>query len=130
VHTDPDDATGEIDALHEAVIFARSTHPDERDFIVMGDLNADGTYFDEDGPSAMRSEEYTWVIDNSVDTTTGSNTYTYDRIIVTQQVLSDFTGESGAYHFNTEYGLTSAEKTAVSDHYPVYMELYIDRDED
>ena len=50
----------------------------------MGDLNADGSYFDEDSISDL--DAYYWVIDDSQDTTTMSTDYTYDRIILTLQV--------------------------------------------
>jgi hypothetical protein len=42
IHTDPDEATPEINGLGAVVEYAQGTHPDEQDFIVMGDLNADG----------------------------------------------------------------------------------------
>ena len=51
------------------VEFAQGSYPDEQDFIVMGDLNADGSYYDEDGGSTLSGGEYYWVIDNSQDTT-------------------------------------------------------------
>ncbi len=39
----------------------------------MGDLNADGSYFDEDKASSLSGGEYCWLIDNGIDTTnTGS----------------------------------------------------------
>ncbi len=55
----------------------------EGDFIVMGDLNADCSYFNENSQSPLRSNDYYWVINNSVDTTTKSTDCTYDRIIMT-----------------------------------------------
>lgn len=101
---------------------------DEMDFIVMGDLNADGAYFDEDGGSTLSGSEYYWVIDNSADTTTKSTDYTYDRIIITDSALSDFTGDSGVFRFDIEYGLSGDETVAVSDHYPVYADIWCERD--
>ena len=47
IHTDPDEATDEINALEAAVKYAQSVYPDEQDFIVMGDLNAGCSYFNE-----------------------------------------------------------------------------------
>jgi endonuclease/exonuclease/phosphatase family metal-dependent hydrolase len=112
------------------VEYAQGSYPDEQDFIVMGDLNADGSYFDEDGASSMSGSEYYWVIDDSVDTTTKSTDYTYDRIIVTYSALGDYTVDSGVYRYDIEYGLSEDETVAASDHYPVYAELWCGRDVD
>ncbi len=130
IHTDPDEATDEINALDDVVAFARTAYPAEQDFIVMGDLNADGSYFDEDGTSTLRNENYTWLIGNDLDTTTKATEYTYDRIIVTEGAVSDFTGDAGVFRFDSEYGLTENETWAVSDHYPVYAIFRTDCDSD
>ena len=39
---------------------------------VMGDQNADVSYFDEGGATTMKGEEYTWLITNDFDATTKS----------------------------------------------------------
>ena len=123
IHVDPDEATEEINALDNVVKYAQSTYPDEQEFIVMGDLNADCSYFDEDSSSTMSGNNYHWCIDNSVDTTTKSTDCTYDRIIITNPTASYFTGDSGVFRYDLEYGLTEDETTAVSDHYPAYAEF-------
>lgn len=120
IHTDPDEATSEINSLDDVVDYAVSHSPYDKDVIVMGDFNADGSYFDEDGGSTLNSEEYTWVIGNDMDTTTKSTDYTYDRIVFTSSVGPYYTSESGVFRFDTEYGLTQDETEDVSDHYPVY----------
>lgn len=130
VHTDPDEATEEIDALDAVVEYSRGIYPAEQDFIVLGDLNADGSYFDEDGATTMRCEEYTWLITNDFDTTTKSTDVTYDRIIVTDGASTDYTGEAGVFRFDTAYGLNQTMTEAVSDHYPVYAVFWTGRDAD
>jgi deoxyribonuclease-1-like protein len=130
IHTDPDEATEEINALDAVVEYAQSVYTDEQDFIVMGDLNADCSYFDEDSSSTLSSTGYYWCVNNSVDTTTKTTDCTYDRIIITNEAVSDFTGDTGVFRFDTEYSLTTDETTAVSDHYPVYVEFWSDRDTD
>jgi hypothetical protein len=130
IHTDPDEATKEINGLGVVVEFAQGSYPDEADFIVMDDLNADGSYYDEDGISTLSGSEYYWVIDDSVDTTTKSTDYTYDRIIVTDSAVSDLSGDAGVYRFDIEYGLSGDETVAISDHYLVYVELWCGRDGD
>lgn len=126
IHTDPDEATEEINALDDVLAYAQSQNPDEQDFIIMGDLNADGSYFDEDSTSDL--DAYYWVIDDSQDTTTKSTDYTYDRIILTDD--SDLAGEYGVFRFDLEYGLDEEMTTDVSDHYPVYVEFSINGDND
>lgn len=124
VHTDPNEATQEIEALPSVVENAQAVFAEEEYFIVLGDLNADCRYFDEDKQSLLRSSDYFWAIDNSADTTTKSTDCTYDRIIFTGAVEHYFTGDSGVFRFDTEYGLTYDETVAVSDHYPVYAVFY------
>ncbi|MDD4300357.1 MAG: hypothetical protein PHO78_06860, partial [Methanomicrobium sp.] len=67
----------------------------------------------------MKSEGYTWIIGNSLDTTTGATDCTYDRIVITGDD-SFYTGTSGVMRFDTEYSLTEEFTKQVSDHYPVY----------
>ncbi|MBP1909124.1 endonuclease/exonuclease/phosphatase family protein [Methanolobus bombayensis] len=126
IHTDPDEATEEINALEDVLEYSRYIYPEEEDFIILGDLNADGYYFDEDETNNL--EEYEWIINNSADTTTKSTDYSYDRIILTD--TSDFTGNSGVFRFDLEYGLDYNETVAISDHYPVYAEFIAVNDMD
>jgi len=130
IHVDPDEATEEINALDDVVRYAQSTYPDEQDFIVMGDLNADCSYFDEDSDSAMSGSDYYWCINNSVDTTTKTTDCTYDRIIIMNPALSDFAGDADMFRFDIAYNLTVDETIAASDHYPVYAEFWCNRGTD
>ena len=129
VHTDPDEATEEINSLSTVLDSTRQTFPEEDNFVIMGDLNADGSYFDEDKANALLCDEYCWLIDNSMDTTTGDTNCTYDRIIITEGMEPHFTGNSGVFRYDLEYNLTSEETDAVSDHYPVYAEFVFDSTE-
>ncbi|WP_263854014.1 exonuclease/endonuclease/phosphatase family protein [Methanohalophilus profundi] len=101
IHTDPDETTEEINQLDEVLEYAMGIYEGEQDFIIMGDFNADGSYFNEDGTSDL--DEYAWLIDDSVDTTTKSTDYTYDRTVITD--TSDYTGEAGVFRYDLEYGL-------------------------
>lgn len=130
VHTDPDEATQEINALPEVVEDARARFQSEGDFIVLGDLNADCSYFNENALSLLRSVEYTWLIENSADTTTGATNCTYDRIIITQPASSDYAGKAGVFKFDSAYNLSPALVAQVSDHYPVYAEFWANKDAD
>jgi deoxyribonuclease-1-like protein len=130
IHTDPDTATQEINDLPKVVDDAKSKFQGEGDFIVMGDLNADCSYFNENSQSPLRSSDYYWIINNSVDTTTKSTDCTYDRIIITSPAKADFTGDSGMFRFDIAYNLTYDATIAVSDHHPVYAEFWSNRDTD
>jgi len=126
IHTDPDEATEEINALDEALEHAQNVYPDEQDFIILGDFNADGRYFDEDGSSDL--DDYYWAINDTHDTTTKSTEYTYDRMILTD--TSDLYGQANVFRYDLEYQLTEEETVAVSDHYPVYAEFNVSGDVD
>ncbi|MEZ5335219.1 MAG: lamin tail domain-containing protein [Methanolobus sp.] len=127
IHTDPDEASEEINSLDDVVEYSRTIYPEEQDFIIMGDFNADGSYFDEDSTSDISGTEFTWVIDNSQDTTVASSSNTYDRIVLTDN--SDYIS-SEVFYFDDEYNLNSTQAAAVSDHYPVYAEFHIGNDRD
>jgi len=130
IHTDPDTATQEINDLPKVVEDAKSRYQAQGDFILMGDLNADCSYFQENAQSPLRSADYYWVINNTLDTTTKSTDCTYDRIIISTPAKTDFTREAGVFRFDTAYNLTYESTIAVSDHYPVYAEFWTDRDTD
>ncbi len=130
IHTDPDTATQEINDLPKVVDDAKSKYQGEGDFIVMGDLNADCNYFKEDSQSPLKSSDYYWVINNSVDTTTKSTDCTYDRIVITNPAKADYKGDSGVFRFDTAYNLTYNATIAVSDHYPVYASFWSNKDTD
>jgi hypothetical protein len=131
IHTDPDDATNEINSLDKVINDAKAHFPDEDDFIVLGDLNADCDYYNEnDNSSAIRSDKYKWLIPNSADTNLStSKDCTYDRIIVTANTeKEDFAGEEGIFRFDDYYGLNETMAKKISDHYPVYCKFYTNKD--
>ncbi len=130
IHTDPDTTTQEINDLPKVVEDAKGRYQGEEDFIVMGDLNADCGSFDEDGSSQLKSSDYLWVINNSIDTTTKATNCTYDRIIITTPMKTDYTGNSGVFRFDSAYNLNNDSTIAVSDHYPVYAEFWSNRNTD
>ncbi len=129
-HIDPDTAYQEISDLPNVVENAKGRYQGEGDFIILGDLNADCNYFDENSGSPLRSSDYHWLINNSVDTTTKSTDCTYDRIIISTPAITDFTGNSGVFRFDQVYNLSYDMTISISDHYPVYAEFWSDRDTD
>ncbi len=130
IHTKPDDATREINALASVVEEAKQ-HFNEQDILVLGDFNADGSYFSEErDATAFEAEEYSWLVCDDLDTTVAQSDNTYDRIVATQGIMEDFAEEAGVRYYDEEFGLTPEETKAVSDHFPVYAAFNIANDTD
>lgn len=102
IHTDPDDVPNELTHLESIV-----GSPTE-DTIVIGDLNADGSYYDEDDRAHFPT--WTWAIGNDIDTTVAQSDNTYDRIIINDAVTNNYLS-SGTMDDVTE---------EQSDHYLIY----------
>jgi endonuclease/exonuclease/phosphatase family metal-dependent hydrolase len=132
LHADPDEATREINTIPMVVRDAQNHFPDEKDFIVLGDLYADCKYFDEDDPtSPLRNPEFVWLITNDMDTNLAKSSCTYDRIVITSMsTTEDYAGKSGVFRFDSVFRLTDTTAKKVSDHYPVYGVFYVNRDGD
>lgn len=131
-HVAPGDADAEIYYTPQ-VVEVVSLHFEEEDVIIVGDFNADGSYFNEEElDDVFNPSDYEIIVSNDTDTTVAANDYTYDRIIITDDVLEDYTGSWGVFNFEThyDYSLLSIEPKEVSDHYPVWAEFFINRDTD
>ena len=102
IHTKPSDVYNELTNLENLI-----GNPDS-DTIIIGDLNADGSYYDED--NIQHFTDWHWVITNDVDTTVGEKNYTYDRIII-----NDY-----AYNNYLYAGVMDDVTKEQSDHYLVY----------
>jgi endonuclease/exonuclease/phosphatase family metal-dependent hydrolase len=130
IHTKPDDAESEINALASVVEEAKQ-HFNEQDILVLGDFNADGSYFNEESDyTALETGEYSWLICDDLDTTVAQSDNTYDRIVATQEIMEDFAEAAGVRYYNEEFGLTPEETKAVSDHFPVYAIFAVSKDTD
>lgn len=128
IHTDPDEAEEEIRSLANILSDAKTHFPDEGDFIILGDLNADCTYYNEESVNPL--PDTTWLIPDVLDTTVKGTVCTYDRIIVNETTIEDYAGNAGLFRFDTEYGLSFEQAKKVSDHYPVFSEFWVNRDTD
>ncbi len=126
IHTKPDDAPNEIGNLTLVVHSIMDDNPDEEDIIILGDLNADGSYYDEDDTANPLADPlYRWTISNEMDTMTKTD-WTYDRMIMTDSTHAHeyVQGSTGVFYFDLEYGLSDEELVwEVSDHYPIYAEF-------
>jgi len=125
IHTKPDDAYNEIGNLTSVVSSIQMANPNENDIIVMGDFNADGSYFDEDDTSNLfKASEYHWVITNDMDTMVKTD-YTYDRIVVLDTTFNHEydAGTALVFRFDQVYGLNNQTFVGeISDHYPVFAQ--------
>lgn len=122
IHTDPDEAGQEIGDLALALDDARARYPDEDDFIILGDLNADCSYFGSDY-TPLRNSSFRWIVPDSADTTTKTTDCAYDRIIIADSSSGDYAGSWGVFRFDKEYGLNQSFTEEVSDHYPVWADF-------
>jgi endonuclease/exonuclease/phosphatase family metal-dependent hydrolase len=122
-HGQPDNAVGEMSHLHEVLLSAAQAFPDEDDFILLGDLNADCAYASpaELDTLPLRDNGYVWLVPDDADTNVAASRCAYDRIIVTDATATNLTGAWGVNDAFVD--------TAISDHWPVWAELWGDERE-
>jgi deoxyribonuclease-1 len=102
IHTQPDNVPDELSILEEIV-----GNP-VNDTIILGDLNTDGSYYDENNIDHFIS--WSWIVGNNIDTTVAKTNNTYDRIIINKATKNNF------LHIGVIDDITSDQ----SDHYLVY----------
>jgi len=103
IHTKPSNVENELINLENL------TGEPSTDTLIIGDLNADGSYYIEDNRSQFTN--WDWVITNDMDTTVSpNNDYTYDRIIINNAAEDNF----------IRAGVMSDVNIGQSDHYLVY----------
>jgi endonuclease/exonuclease/phosphatase family metal-dependent hydrolase len=126
-HIRPSDAEKEIRALPSVVTYYIDLW-DDPDVLVVGDLNADGRYFDKTLLDSIFPEEEYKIIFSDEDTTVAASRNTYDRIIITSSAADYFTGNFGVIRFDEVYDFSelSIRPSQVSDHYPVWAEFLVD----
>lgn len=127
IHIKPSKVLSEINQLDDVIASAKQKFRREDDFIVLGDMNADCSYFDENKTIDLKSKKFKWLIGNEHNTTVAKSNCTYDRIIATQGIKRDFK-RSGVYRFDKIYNLAHKFTKKVSDHFPVFAEFYIHKD--
>lgn len=102
LHTQPDNVANELDLL-QTIIGNQSD-----DTLIFGDLNADGTYFNEGDIHSFTT--WSWVVTNDIDTTVAASDNTYDRIIINDASTNNF----------LSVGVMDDVTRDKSDHYLVY----------
>lgn len=137
-HVKPADAEAEIFLLDDAARYFSALFG-ERDVLIAGDFNADGSYFDEaELAEAFCALEFFCIVPDSQDTTVAASSRTYDRIVCTVSMQEDCAGSAEVFSIapyiraaQAAYGYDDVftEKN-ISDHYPVCSYWYTDRDTD
>jgi len=117
IHTKPAAALSEINALPHVVDTYLEQHPNESEIVILGDFNAACSYVssNELSNSPLAHSNYTWVIENNVDTTVSDRYCAYDRIVTNGDLDGRLVGTWGVD--------TSFSDSDVSDHYPVWFDI-------
>ena len=115
VHIDPDDAHQEFVALQPILAEIYQQHPQEDDFILLGDFN--------DEPH--KYARYQWMRQQHAALppqwkTNTAMTKAYDNIVFDHQLTAEFTGQAGVMNLMEEYRLSRDDAKHISDHMPVW----------
>ena len=116
VHTAPNAAVAEIDALVQVVGLVETDMRD-RDVIVLGDFNAGCSYATPTqlDALALRGEDFVWIVPDDADTNVAATTCAYDRIVATRRAARHFAGTWGVD--DEAFDPSVAD---LSDHWPVW----------
>lgn len=131
IHTKPDDAVSEINALYEYSLPDARAVFDTSQGMVLGDLNGDCSYVSNTAAANFnfaQDPEFTFLLSKGVtDTTVGSTHCTYDNFII-HSSLSQFLieGSVSTFNFMSFYSLSQDFAEDVSDHYPIELQLVLD----
>jgi len=129
-HIKPEDVDAELGHL-AVVINSIYDSSSEKDVIVLGDMNADGSYFNENN-LPVTFPLWIQLIGNDKDTTVAVSDNTYDRMMMRDTTANvEYAGTSGVFRWDAEYGITNTSFIKkVSDHYPIYAEFRTDLPDD
>ncbi|XP_053220776.1 deoxyribonuclease-1-like 2 isoform X1 [Podarcis raffonei] len=113
LHTAPNDAVAEIDALYDVYLKIIDKWGTDN-MMFLGDFNADCSYVGKNAWSSIRlrtSEVFKWLIPDSVDTTVGNSNCAYDRIVVSGSKLRKWIDPKSAqvFDFQSAFKLSQEE---------------------
>ncbi len=121
IHTTPSDVSNELRALPAVYAQAKAKFQSS-DVFVLGDLNADCSYYHESEGFNYFPDPVTVMVGNDVDTTVAQTNCTYDRVLAFGSVTRS-ASQAVPFNFPQAYGLDEALAKEVSDHYPVEWTL-------
>ena len=116
IHTDPDEADLEVDALADVYLSVMQQPGADDDVILLGDLNVS----DQKLGRLSEIPGMMWAIAGQPTNTRLNKTY--DNLLWHRQT-AEFTGRSGVFNLMDELGITMDQALAVSDHMPVWAEF-------
>ena len=117
VHTDPDEAAQELNALDDVFYAVRDDGRGEDDLIMLGDFNADDQHMNDLGRISGVMAAISGTPTNT------RQTHQYDNLVFQLPATSEYAGRSGVFDFMREYNLTLDQALEVSDHLPVWAEF-------
>jgi len=115
VHIDPDDTVAEFAALQDIIGSVFPNHPQEDDFILIGDLNDNAKGFQQ----VRWFDSQFATIPSHWNTNTRMNK-SYDNIVFDSNRTAEFLNMAGVLDLHREYQLTREKALEVSDHMPVW----------
>uniref|UniRef100_A0A3Q3WKI1 Deoxyribonuclease n=1 Tax=Mola mola TaxID=94237 RepID=A0A3Q3WKI1_MOLML len=125
-HTSPDFAVAELNALYDVVADVR-TRWKTKDIVLLGDFNAGCNYVVDSEWQQIRlftDKNFHWLIKNDADTTVTTTNCPYDRIVVTNDMMRGVVpGSAETYNYMMDLALSHSLALAVSDHFPVEVQL-------
>lgn len=125
-HTSPDYAVQEVDALYDVVTDVRKRW-NTNDIVLLGDFNSGCNYVMGSEWQQIRlftDKSFHWLITDEADTTVSHTNCPYDRIVVTDDMLKGVVkGSAHVYDYMMDLSLSHSLALAVSDHFPVEVEL-------
>ncbi|KAK1878100.1 Deoxyribonuclease-1 [Dissostichus eleginoides] len=126
IHTKPTNAVVELRALVDVVKRAETKWLN-KNIMVLGDFNAGSNYvpmYTRPTIPLFNTTFFQWLITDNVDTTVSRSGNAYDRIVVTTDMYNGMNPRSAdKFDFKNAYGLTQAQTEAVSDHFPVEVQI-------
>lgn len=117
IHTDPDEATEEMEAMHDVFQGVRQYVYPEDDLIVLGDMNAET-----DELGRLVQIPYVATLAGPEPTNTAM-TRQIDHIVADRRATREFTGTAGVINFMRDLGFDSQMARRLSDHMPVWAEF-------
>jgi len=117
IHTEPDEALNEMNALAGAFVSVQNNGSGEDDVILLGDLNSDEYHLGQMGQLPGIVHAITGV------TTNTRRTHMYDNIMFDRRPTVEYLGRWGVLDLMNEYNLPLDVALEVSDHFPVWAEF-------
>ena len=115
LHVDPDVVDMELAALEQIMPRVMMTHPDEDDFILMGDFNENAN-----GMRSFNLVRNQMPLIRSHWPTKPRSGRSIDNIVIDSIRTAEYRNQTGVLDLATQYELSLTDALRISDHYPVW----------